>query len=287
MRARLRLYYRLAKPGIVYGNVMTTLAAFLFVSKWHFSWSLLVGAIVGTGLIIAAACVFNNYIDRDIDARMARTRRRASVTGEISVRAGMVYASVLLIFGLALLAWYVNWLTVVVGVLGVFFYVVVYGYAKRQTIFGTLVGSISGSMPMVAGYTAVADRFDAQAALLFCIMAIWQLPHFYAIAMYRLKDYQAAGLPVWPVKKGLTNTKYHIVGLIGLFTLVTATLSWLGYAGWIFLVVMLAVCGYWLQLGLQRFHAVDDARWARGMFGRSLVVLLVLSAALSVAKILP
>ena len=282
-----RKYYALTKPGIIYGNVMTAAAGFLLASKWRIDWGLLAATLVGTSLVIASACVFNNYIDRGIDAKMARTRKRALVEGSIAAQNALVYAVVLGIVGFMILALYVNALVVVIGAVGIVDYVVLYGITKRRFVAGTIVGSVSGAMPVVAGYCAVTGRFDLGATLLFIILALWQMPHFYAIAMYRHDDYKAAGLPVLPVKKGMRAAKLQIVTYIVAFTVVCALLAVFGYTGFVYLAVTVATGAYWLFSGLRDFGTDNSVRWGRKMFGVSLLVILTLSAALAVGSILP
>jgi heme o synthase len=281
----LKTYYRLVKPGIVYGNTMTAAAGFLLAAHGSIAWRLFAAALAGTALIIASACVINNYIDRGIDQKMARTKKRALASGTIKAPEALTYAAVLGLAGLALLILKTNYLTVAVGLVGFIDYVVLYGVAKRKTVHGTLVGTIAGATPIVAGYTAVAGRLDSAAIILFLMLALWQMPHFYAIAIYRLKDYSAAGLPVWPVKKGIPSTKQQIILYVLAFTLASTLLTIYGYTGIIYLVVMTAVGLYWLYLGLQGLKTKDDTKWARQMFLFSLIVILVLSVMVSVGEL--
>src|SRR5579872_5387571 len=167
-------YYHLAKPGIIYGNLLSVVAGFFLASKNHPNFGLLIALILGVSFIIGSGCVFNNCIDRDIDKKMMRTQKRSIPTGEIRVRNAIIYASILGFLGFFLLLRYTNVLTAVLGFIGYFFYIVVYGYAKRHTVYSTIIGSISGAMPIVAGYTAVTNRIDTGAILLFLILAFWQ-----------------------------------------------------------------------------------------------------------------
>jgi len=201
----LKAYYRLTKPGIIYGNLLTAAAGFLFASKWHIVPGLFAATLAGTSLVIAAACVYNNYIDRNIDKRMARTKKRALVQGTISGKHALIFATMLGVLGFALLLAYTNTLVTVIGVIAFIDYVVLYGISKRRSVYGTIVGSISGAAPIVAGYVAVTNQFDLGALLLFFILVYWQMPHFYGIAMYRFDDYKAAGIPVLPVQKGMAR----------------------------------------------------------------------------------
>jgi heme o synthase len=259
----------------------------LLASKWQLGFGLLLAALSGTALVIASACVFNNYIDRGIDAKMARTKKRALVSGLVSSQSALTYATMLGLLGFSILIVYTNALTVYLGLVALFTYVVLYGISKRRSVHGTVVGSIAGALPPVAGYTAVTNHLDSGALLLFLILVFWQMPHFYAIAIYRFKDYKAASLPVLPVKYGMRAAKLQIVIYTFVFTITTILLTVFGYTGYIFAIVMALVGLYWLSKGIQSFKATDDATWARGMFGTSLIVILCLAIMLSVGTILP
>jgi heme o synthase len=282
----LKTYYRLTKPGIIYGNTLTTIGGFLLAADGHIKIGLFIATIFGSALIIASACVFNNYIDRGLDKHMARTKKRALVTGTINPRVALIYGSVLGLFGVVLLYAYVNRLTLGIGLVAFVVYVALYGYAKRKSVHGTLVGTIAGSAPVVAGYCAVTDRFNGGAVILFLILVCWQMPHFYSIALNRFDDYSAAKLPVLPVKKGSAQTKTQMVVYIGLFILANISLSIFGYAGITYAVIMSLVGVYWLRLGIMGL-AHHEKTWPKQMFLTSLVVILSLSVMLSVGKLLP
>lgn len=189
-------YYQLTKPGIVYGNLLTTLAAFLFASKWEFSTGLFLATMVGMALVIASACVFNNYFDRSIDAKMSRTKARPLVAGAVSPRAAFWYAMALAFVGFALLYICVNILTALVALAGFIIYVCIYTPLKPLNSLALYVGAVAGAAPVVAGYTAVADKLDLTAFFLFAFLFLWQLPHFWAISVYRYDEYAAAGVPL-------------------------------------------------------------------------------------------
>jgi len=218
---------------------------------------------------------------------MERTKKRALVQHTIPVKSALTYASVLGIAGYGLLVMYTNWLTVLVGSIGFMVYVFLYTYGKRKTVYSTLIGSVSGSAPPVAGYVAVTGSFDGAALLLFLILTFWQMPHFYAIAIYRLKDYKAAGLPVLPVVKGIKATKIQIISYIVAFTVAVIMLSVLGYTGWTYLAVVGAVSLAWLRIAYKGLAANNSEKWAREVFKFSLIVTLVFSFMLSVNTWLP
>lgn len=282
-----KAYYQLAKPGIVYGNVFTTLAAFLFASRWSFSWVLFFATVFGIGLVIASACVFNNYLDRDIDAKMARTKERALATGKISVVAALAYGTLLGFIGFALLYLFVNVLTADIAVFGFVMYVIVYGAAKRVGSWGALVGSISGAVPIVVGYTAVTDHLGLAAFFLFLILVLWQMPHFYAIALYRLNEYKAAGIPVLPSVRSVKWTKLSSVGYIMLFVVATSLMTFSGFTGYVYLVVVLAFGLAWVSIGTRWLIIPSTDRQARKLFRFSLIVLVAFCVALALSPLLP
>lgn len=283
----LKTYYRLTKPGIVYGNLMYALAGFLLATGRHIDLPLLIATLAGTSLVIAGACAYNNVLDRNIDSRMKRTQKRAMVTHVISIRSALVYATVLAIAGFGLLLFFVNWLVVAIEAAGIIVYVLVYGWAKRNTVHSTVIGSVSGSVPPVAGYTAVSGRLDGGALLLFLILTFWQMPHFYAIATYRLKDYREAGLPVLTVKKGIKAAKYQIVAYIVAFIVATVLLSVYGYTGYVYLVAMVGLGLWWLKLGLGGFKTKDNDKWGRQVFLFSLIITVAFSLLLGLNAWLP
>jgi protoheme IX farnesyltransferase len=274
-------YYQLAKPGIVYGNAIPTIAGFFLAAKGQFSSGLFFSTLIGISLVIASACVCNNYIDRKIDAKMERTKKRALVTKEIPVRNAVIYGLLLGILGFLLLLLYTNLLTAFIAFIGFFFYVVMYSIWKRRSMYGTIVGSISGAVPPVVGYTAVSNHFDIGALLLFMMLVFWQMPHFYAIAIFRLKDYAEAAIPVLPVKKGIFITKIHMLLYIIAFVLTTLLLTVFGYTGYIYFAIA-AVLGFgWVLLSILGFKTANTKLWARRMFLFSLMILIVLCIMLS------
>lgn len=258
-----------------------------FASQGQIDWWVFVALLAGTALVIASGCVFNNYLDRNIDKKMDRTKKRSLVIGDISARNALIYASILGTAGFAILAAYTNLVTVIVGLIGIIDYVILYGWAKRNTVHSTLIGGISGSTSLVAGHTAVTGAFDEVALLLFLIMALWQMPHFYAIGIYKHKDYAAAKLPILTVQKGIGAAKKEILFYIIGYIAAVSLLAILGHAGYTYLAVMLAITFWWLWIALQGPRAKDDIKWAHKIFGISLLVLMAFSVMISLDHWLP
>jgi protoheme IX farnesyltransferase len=212
---------------------------------------------LGVALVMASGCVCNNLVDRDIDAKMARTRRRALVTGVISPNAAGLVAALLGTAGFGLLAVSSGSLVVGVVLAGFLVYALLYSLVwKRSSVHGTLLGSLAGATAPVAGYCA--------------------------IAISRLHDYRAAAVPVLPVLRGIAQTKRQIVVYILAFLGAVFALPLLHYVGWAYFVVMAVVGAGWLRLAVAGRPVADDRAWARGVFGFSLLVVVVLSAMMAI-----
>lgn len=277
----IKSYFMLTKPGIIFGNAITAAGGFALASKGHFDLRLFLAVLIGLSLLIASACVSNNYIDRNMDKMMVRTRNRALVRGVISTRKALVFACILGVLGILLLA-FINLLTVFIALFGFFVYVLVYSLSKYRSSYATVIGSIAGGIPPVVGYSAVVNSFDTGAFFLFLIIALWQMPHFFSIAMYRLEDYLAASIPVLPITKGVYLTKVHMMRYIIAFSVTISMLTIFGYTGYAYLIVVGLVSFIWLLLCLNGFRVDNHQLWGRQMFRFSLLVIVVLCIMISI-----
>lgn len=275
--SNLSLYYRLTKPGIIYGNAMSAVAGFFIASRWHYDFVIFFAMLFGLSLIIASGCVFNNYLDRDIDARMERTKRRSLVIGTITPRNALLFATLLAIFGSVILLTWTTALTTAVALFGLFMYVIVYSlWCKRSTLHATVIGAIAGAVPPVVGYVAVAHTLDTAALMLFIILMSWQMPHALAIAIRRSKDYRAAGIPVMPVVRSTISAKNQIVAYAFVFLISCVSLSISGFAGQFFLVGMGTLSVVWLIMAMLGYNTKDDDMWAKRIFLFSLIIMTAL-----------
>jgi heme o synthase len=271
------------KPGIIFGNIVTVSGGFLMGSIYPINWLLWLYTVIGMSLVVASGCVLNNYIDRDIDRLMERTCDRLFAQGKLSFRVAMVYGVIFGLVGLTLLALLANVLTMLVALVGLIFYVGVYTlWSKRTTIYGTITGGVAGAIPPVVGYAAVTNHFDAGAWILFAILFCWQIPHFYAIAIFRQSDYHAADIPVLPVKKGMLYTKINMLLYTIAFTLAAVLPTVFGFEGFTYLVIALSLSLAWLWLAITGFKAKDDTRWAKEMFVFSILIITALSFAMAI-----
>ncbi|MHA3115190.1 protoheme IX farnesyltransferase [Acinetobacter sp. ANC 4635] len=278
----LKKYIFLTKPGILFGNFVTTLGGFFLAAQGSVDILLLLLTLLGTTLVVASGCVVNNFIDQDIDDKMERTQNRALVKKTIEPQAALIFATILGISGLSLLWFFVNAYATGFAVLGFIVYVCLYSlWSKRISIHQTVIGSISGACPPVIGYTAVAHEFDVAALLVFLAYAIWQMPHSWGIAIYRFDDYKRAGIPILPVARSIFRTKVESLIYVVLFAAVLNGLYCFGYTNVFFLITFNALCAYWLYLSIIGFKAKNDQVWAKRYFLYSVILITALSISFS------
>ncbi|MFP3388181.1 heme o synthase [Brevibacillus reuszeri] len=267
------------KTGIIKSNLVPMFAG-LTLAMYTYHYSLLeklpeiLLALVGSSLIMGAAGAFNNLYDRDIDAIMERTKKRPTVTGEIQAHVVLWLAIIMTVLGLIALA-FTTTLAAFLGFLGLFFYVVPYTmWSKRRTIYNTEIGSISGAMPPLIGWAAVYPDITHPAVLgLFIIMVIWQMPHFYTIAIRKHDEYKAAKVPMLPVVKGIKRT--YIQTNIYLVVLIAASFLFESLSIGLMLVALLLSIA-WLALSILGYKKMDSEKWAKSMFIFSLIHMTVL-----------
>ncbi|MDA3450998.1 MULTISPECIES: heme o synthase [Acinetobacter] len=278
----LRKYLFLTKPGILFGNFITTLGGFFLAAQGSIDILLLLLTLLGTTLVVASGCVVNNVIDQDIDTKMQRTQNRALVKKTISPTVALIYALVLGVIGFSILWFGVNGYAFLFAMIGFIVYVGFYSlWTKRTSIHQTVIGSISGASPPVIGYAAVTHQFDVAALLLFLAYALWQMPHSWAIAIYRFDDYKNAGIPILPVARSIYRTKIECVIYILLFAAILNGLYCFGYTNVFFLITFNALTAYWLYLSVIGFKAENDQLWAKRFFLYSVILITLLSLSFS------
>ncbi len=249
-------FLSLIKIGIVNSNLITT-----FTGMWlalHISGLSFLGnlntvllTLIGSSLIIAGSCAVNNYYDRDIDHLMERTKVRPTVTGKIQPNQALWSGILLIALGLIMLLM-TTVMAAVIGFIGVFTYVVLYTmWTKRRYTINTVVGSVSGAVPPLIGWTAVEGHIGVVAWVLFMILFIWQIPHFLALAIKKTEDYRAANIPMLPVVHGFEVTKRQIIVWVACLLPLPFFLGSLGLP--IVILGTLLNVG-WLVLGLMGFR---------------------------------
>ncbi len=283
----LKDFLALIKIGIVNSNLVTTFTglwlAFQFSNR-HFlhELDLMFYTLFGAALIIAGSGAMNNFIDRDIDPIMSRTKSRPTVTGRFAPAPVLSIALAFLVVG-EILLFMASVSAGVWGLAGIISYVVLYTmWSKRKHVSNTIVGSISGAIPPVIGWAAVEPTLGWGAMALFLIMFAWQPPHFYALAMKRTEEYRAAGIPMLPVVKGFAQTKRSmLLWVLFLFPLPFLLME-LGIG---FLILATALNVGWLVLAIRGFKAEDDLKWANVMFIYSLNYMTILFVSMIIFSI--
>jgi len=288
MSETVKNYMLVAKPGMIFGNLITAAGGFFLAAKGQVDMAVLLPTLSGISLVVASGCVFNNCIDRNLDRKMVRTRERVLAQGRLSTTAAVVYAFVLGAAGTMLLWSAANMLTVLIVLAGLTVYVGVYSlFLKRRSVYGTLIGSLAGTAPPLAGYCAVSGRLDLGALILLLLFSLWQMPHCYAIAVLRHDDYAAAAIPVLPVKQGITAVRKLIFGYILAFTAAALLPTFAGYTGYVYFAVAAALGLAWLYLAWSGHKTSEDRLWAKKLFVFSILTVFILSVMMSVDCTVP
>ena len=272
----------LTKPRVTQLAVFCAVIGMFLATPNFPDWHVVVAATIGIWLLAGAAFAVNCLIEREIDARMARTARRASASGEITVNQILLFSGAIGGVGMWVLYSMVNpltmWLTFATFVGYAVIYTIILKPATPQNI---VIGGLSGAMPPALGWAAIANEIPMQAWLLVLIIFIWTPPHFWALAMYRRDDYAKSGLPMLPITHGLEFTRFHI----WLYTIALFATTMLPYAvqmsGIIYLVSAVILGAMFLWYAWRIYRHYDDML-ARKTFTFSIIYLSLLFAALLV-----
>lgn len=273
MNQNLRIYLDFLKIRIGGMVALTTAFGYLLGAQGHVSFWHLSITLVGTALSGMGAAVLNNYIEADLDAKMNRTSCRAIPMGLITRGEALGLGLLLTIVGVSLLAWQINLLTGFLAILTSFIYVLIYTPLKRVTWLNTLVGAIPGALPTMGGWTAATGQLDLGAWLMFAILFVWQLPHFYAIAWIYREDYERGGFKMLSVVDPKGERIFtHIVVTSAILLPVAMLPSLFHLAGGLYcvgaLIVSLVMLSFSVELALK-----PSIAGARQLFLASLVFL--------------
>ncbi len=275
-----RQYLVLTKPRVTQLAVFCAVIGMFLAVPGLPDMQKVVAGTIGIWLLAAAAFAVNCLIEQQIDARMARTSRRATAQGSIASHQVLMISGLLGGLGMFVLYHWVNALTMWLTFATFVGYAVIYTMLlKPLTPQNIVIGGLSGAMPPALGWAAVADSVPAEAWLLVLIIFIWTPPHFWALALYRNKDYEKSGLPMLPVTHGANFTRLHI--LLYSFALFGTTL--LPFAvrmsGWLYLIaaVALGLRFVWLSWRLYKNYSDELARY---LFKFSILYLALLFASL-------
>jgi len=275
----------LTKPGITTLVLVTTAVGFYLASPGAPNVLLALHALWGTGLLAAGTNALNQYAEREIDAGMKRTRERPLPAGRIRPATAAVFAVGISLLGALHLAVFVNPLTALLGVAALVIYIFAYTPLKRITPLCTVVGAVPGAIPPMMGWTAVRAEVDLAALVLFGIVFLWQMPHFYAIAWLYRQDYARAGFPMLPtVDDGDARTARQIVLYTAALLAVSLLTTVLDLTGAIYFFGALTLGLAFLALGVALARGRTGLE-ARRLFFGSIVYLPVLLVLMVVDKL--
>ncbi|HET7435345.1 MAG TPA: heme o synthase [Thermoanaerobaculia bacterium] len=273
LAAIVRDYLELSKSRIVLMVLITTAAGYLFGAT-HVHALLFLNALIGTALVAAGTNALNQYVERDHDAKMHRTRMRPLPAGRITPRAALVFSSGIAILGTLYLGLTVNWLSAALGAFTLTSYIFVYTPLKRMSTICTLIGAIPGAVPPLMGWTAATGALGTGGWIAFGILFLWQLPHFMAISWMYRDDYARGGFAMLSVvdDDGAKVARQSIFYSLALLA-VSVLPSFLGLTGVIYLIGA-AACGVALFVACVRFYFDRSVRMARNAFMLSNLYLL-------------
>ena len=246
-RRTLSNYVALTKPRIIELLLVTTIPVMFLAEGGVPSLWLVVATLVGGTLSAGAANAYNSVYDRDIDAHMARTRKRPMVTGEISPRAGLVFASVLVVVSTAWFVAFVNVVSAVLSLVAIVLYAVGYTVLlKRRTSQNIVWGGAAGCMPTLIGWAAVTGGVGWPAIVLFLVIFFWTPPHYWPLSMAFKDDYANAQVPMLPVERSPLAVGHQIVGYSWVMVATSLVLVPVASMGWLYLVVAVLSGGLFL-----------------------------------------
>jgi protoheme IX farnesyltransferase len=285
--ARVLDYVSLTKPRIIVLLLVTTITTMIVAAGGAgLPAALAAYTLLGGALAAGAANAINCYWDRDIDAVMRRTRGRPVPAGRVAPERALGFGILLAVVSVVVLGAAVNWLSALLALSGILFYVGVYTvWLKRSTPQNIVIGGAAGAIPPLVGWAAVTNHVGLPALLLFAIIFLWTPPHFWALALNREEDYRAAGVPMLPVVRGRTETLRQMLMYTLALVAATLVLAALGVLGRVYLVAAVALAIPWLWL-MGRLARQTTAGAARALFAYSIAYLGLLFAAMALDRLL-
>ncbi len=276
-------HIQIIKPNIIIGNVISLIGGFLLASKGNINLILFFYTLIGVICIISSACIINNIIDHDIDFLMKRTKNRILVKKKYLIKKYFIFSIILFIIGFFILYFKVNNISLFISILGFLIYVFLYSlYTKRKYIYSIFLGSLSGATPPIIGYCSVSNKFDNLSKILIIIFIIWQIPHFYSIAIFRSNDYKLAKIPTFPEKYGIFISRNHIIFYIINFIIFFSMLTFLGFTGYKYLIIEFFISLYWLYIAVKEYKNNKNIKyWAKKLFIYSIIVITFFSILIS------
>ena len=275
----------LTKPRLS-ATVIFTAAGGWWLAPVDSHWTTGFFAVLGTTLTVWAANTMNNYLERESDLFMERTKDRPLPNKRMSPNLALTFGLVLTAISLPMLVMLTNPLTGLLAGIALISYVLVYTPLKRTSSTNTLVGAFPGALPPLMGWTAATNSIDIGGLLLFSVMMIWQIPHFLAIAIYRREEYAKAGLVMLPEVKGLQFTRAQMLFYTFILLPIPLLLFVAKTTSWTTLLVGSGLSVYWFSQAIDGYRNKKEDTWARKFFGTSLLYLMGMFGAMLIDGLL-
>ncbi|HET6726306.1 MAG TPA: heme o synthase [Gammaproteobacteria bacterium] len=283
LTATWRDYYELCKPRVCALIVFTAIVGMFLATPGMTPIGPLVFGTIGIGLAAASAAALNHLIDRRIDAKMTRTRRRPLPTGHLNERQAVAFAAVLALISMLVLTLLVNPLTAVLTACSLIGYAGIYTmYLKRATPQNIVIGGAAGAAPPILGWTAITGHVSADSLILFLIIFTWTPPHFWALAIHRKDDYARVNMPMLPVTHGRDYTALQILLYTVLLVIVSILPVLTDMSGVLYLAGVVVLDAVFLYYAIALKLRPDDQRLPMKTFGWSITYLMALFALLLV-----
>jgi protoheme IX farnesyltransferase len=232
-------FVELTKPSVTLLVVLSSITGMILANGEIHPITAIISTIA-TALGSASAAVFNMWYDRDIDALMLRTQKRPIVKGAVEADDAIVFSFILGIFAISLMAACVNYKSSFLLLFSILFYTVIYTMClKRRTDQNIVIGGAAGSFPPIIGWMSVTDSISIEPIILFIMIFFWTPAHFWALAIYRRKEYAMCNVPMLPVTKGVKHTKKQILAYSIMTVIVSLMPYFIGMSRLIYLVAAL------------------------------------------------
>lgn len=283
-------FKEITKAGLAISVLFSSIAGYLlgFNDEHPFSWSVLLMLMVGGYCMVGASNAFNQVIEKDLDAKMDRTRNRPVASGRMSPAVALSIASALTLIGLVLL-YMINPKTAMFGAISIFLYTMVYTPLKTVTPLSVFVGAFPGAIPFMLGWVAATGDFGIEAGTLFLIQFFWQFPHFWAIGWFLYEDYEKGGFFMLPTGKRDTKTALQVI-LYTVWLIIASLLPAAGYTGQFYLSAIAALIvlllGLWLLRYSVKLYQLRTAKAAKALMLASVTYITALQLIYIIDKFL-
>jgi protoheme IX farnesyltransferase len=273
---KLQAYFLSTKPGLLFGNLLTALAGY-FLSPPSFDFLHFLYFILAMLTLMGSSALLNNLYDHEHDALMERTKKRPLPQNALSRKEGYLFAFFLFAVSLTIFLFLFNALALFLGLIALITYMPIYTIAKYKTPYAVFIGALAGALPPLIGFAASHNTLSLGSFFLFTTLFLWQIPHFYAIGLFRSDDYKKVGIPLYPIVKGEKKSRQQILLFILLYALSLFLLYFSDAFSWISLTLLSLLNLYWLFTSLKQTPVL---LWSKKTFRISLIAITLLSIAI-------